>query len=234
MQVMDSSQLPPSDPVSERPSSAVERSHLPWKGGSCTANPVSLTGVRTEVGQEGQPACDVWITGQDDQSALLPSDSDVGQPSLSLPIPSRLSRVPSSTAALCSASDAQPAHNRALGGGQDHIKEGEVEPVFGEVSLASATPMTGPLPSVGATSASTIMAVEEAPKDLTNMLTIIAHDNNASGQSASSRDVIAVTSLSDLPNEVLLQILGYLDVCDLLSTSRVSPNLLISCVHGPD
>lgn len=29
-------------------------------------------------------------------------------------------------------------------------------------------------------------------------------------------------NLSDLPNEILLHILGYLDVCDLLSTSRVS------------
>ena len=30
------------------------------------------------------------------------------------------------------------------------------------------------------------------------------------------------TQLSDLPNEVVLQILGYLEVCDLLATSRVS------------
>ncbi|KAH8882241.1 hypothetical protein GQ53DRAFT_666272 [Thozetella sp. PMI_491] len=33
------------------------------------------------------------------------------------------------------------------------------------------------------------------------------------------------TELSDLPNEVLLEILGYLDVCDLLSTSRTSHHL---------
>lgn len=43
---------------------------------------------------------------------------------------------------------------------------------------------------------------------------------------ASAR-VSAATGLSDLPNEVLIQILRYLDVCDLLCTSRVSPDLLL-------
>lgn len=38
--------------------------------------------------------------------------------------------------------------------------------------------------------------------------------------------VSAMTNLPDLPNEVLLQIFGYLDVNDLLSTSRVSRMLL--------
>lgn len=35
------------------------------------------------------------------------------------------------------------------------------------------------------------------------------------------------TQLLDLPNEVLLEILGYLDVCDVLSTSRVSFHALL-------
>lgn len=33
-------------------------------------------------------------------------------------------------------------------------------------------------------------------------------------------------SLDVLPNEVLFNVLGFLDVCDLLATSRVSPSLL--------
>jgi hypothetical protein len=75
-----------------------------------------------------------------------------------------------------------------------------------------------------------MVVVQEAPKEVTNMLTVTVHDNNASDQSTSSPTVIAMTNLSDLPNEVLLQILGYLDVCDLLSTSRVSSDLFILCM----
>jgi hypothetical protein len=57
--------------------------------------------------------------------------------------------------------------------------------------------------------------------------TIIEADNAWPLRTASGG--FAMRNLSDLPNEVLLQILGYLDVCDLLSTSRVSPYLLLSC-----
>lgn len=76
---------------------------------------------------------------------------------------------------------------------------------------------------------------------------IIEADNSWPLRPAS--DVSAVTGLCDLPNEVLLQILRYLDVCDLLCTSRVSKDLLLplclcrtgnstpvlslSCISGP-
>ncbi|KAJ9152216.1 hypothetical protein NKR19_g4575, partial [Coniochaeta hoffmannii] len=52
---------------------------------------------------------------------------------------------------------------------------------------------------------------------------IIEADNSWPLRPAS--DVSAVTGLCDLPNEVLLQILRYLDVCDLLCTSRTSHRL---------
>lgn len=39
-----------------------------------------------------------------------------------------------------------------------------------------------------------------------------------------------LATLTDLPNEVLLHILGYLDVCDLLLLSRVSASESRRCV----
>jgi hypothetical protein len=118
-----------------------------------------------------------------------------------------------------------PDPTKHLCWGQSHIKETGVEPVSGEASMVSATPMACPPPSAEVASASTMVVVPEPPEEVTNMLTVTVHDNNASGHSASSPNVIAMTNLSDLPNEVLLQILGYLDVCDLLATSRVSSEL---------
>lgn len=44
-----------------------------------------------------------------------------------------------------------------------------------------------------------------------------------------------IMTLVDLPNEVLLHILGYLEVCDLLATSRVSDSRVATCeIVAPD
>jgi hypothetical protein len=51
-------------------------------------------------------------------------------------------------------------------------------------------------------------------------------EQNAFGMSTSVPRCSSQTRLFDLPNEVLFHILGYLEVCDLLATSRVRPSLL--------
>ena len=43
-----------------------------------------------------------------------------------------------------------------------------------------------------------------------------------------------LVSLSDLPNEVLLYILGFLEVCDLLATSRVCVPPICALLHMSD
>lgn len=232
-QVKESSQLPPLEPVSERSPSAVGSSHSPWGGGSCAVDPASRADARAGAGYEGQAAFDVRITSQEDQSAPLPSGSDVHPLALSGSILSRQSGDQSSMLSLYPDSDAQPAFDQRLSGGQNHIDEAEFGPVSGEAFMVSATPMACPPPPAGLAIASTTVVVQESPKEVTNMLTVTVHDNNASDHSTSSPTVIAMTNLSALPNEVLLQILGYLDVCDLLSTSRVSSDLFIS-LHEPD
>lgn len=48
-------------------------------------------------------------------------------------------------------------------------------------------------------------------------------------QTADGHAAIDAGSLTGLPNEVILHVLGYLDVCDLLATSRVSAIRLLWC-----
>lgn len=50
----------------------------------------------------------------------------------------------------------------------------------------------------------------------------------ASARAESNAFPVAMT-LADLPNEVLLHVLGYLDVCDLLAMSRVSSRSVMPC-----
>ena len=50
-------------------------------------------------------------------------------------------------------------------------------------------------------------------------------EQNTAGMSTSVPRCSSRTRLLDLPNEVLFHILGHLEVCDLLATSRVRPSL---------
>lgn len=93
---------------------------------------------------------------------------------------------------------------------------------LGEADRPSAEPM--PLLLACPTVAVASMGVEEAA--------ITKADNGCVLGLASG--VPAMTGLSDLPNEVLLQILRYLDVCDLLCTSRVSRLAYAECFKSID
>lgn len=94
----------------------------------------------------------------------------------------------------------------------------EHQPAFGEAQGASAGPMLSHPGSPRVADAST--AGEEAA--------IAEADNDRPMHATLASGIFATTSLSDLPNEVLLQVLCYLDVCDLLCTSRVSRDLSMS------
>lgn len=103
-------------------------------------------------------------------------------------------------------------------------------------SLSSDTPSNaGPTPGMDAFSPAMAVATDAQPVDemvpnsLQTALSIclesdalhvyqhFGNDNDGHSRGAASH----VLLLEDLPNEVLSHILGFLDVCDLLSVSRV-------------
>jgi hypothetical protein len=84
------------------------------------------------------------------------------------------------------------------------------EDVFVTASETTLTPASCPL-TTGETRSGTQAQAEE---------------QNAAGMGTSVPRGSSRPRLFDLPNEVLFHILGYLEVCDLLATSRVRPSLL--------
>jgi hypothetical protein len=108
----------------------------------------------------------------------------------------------------------------ALEASVDDAAHLDYQPALGEADGVSAEPMS--LHPVSPRVAAASMVGEEAA------ITEAGNDCPLRPRPG----VFAVTGLSDLPNEVLLQILRYLDVCDLLCTSRVSRDLLLLCLHA--
>ncbi|KAK3315797.1 hypothetical protein B0H66DRAFT_604112 [Apodospora peruviana] len=80
----------------------------------------------------------------------------------------------------------------------------------GEMSAVATSSSLGDCPWAGRSTEKQILVDEDS--EVSGMTTVPSHHGRA-------------TQFSDLPNEVLLQILGYLDVCDLLVTSRTSHHL---------
>jgi hypothetical protein len=206
---MDSSPLPLPGPGSSMCSTAVDSLDLTSGGGFNTAsnsNPDMDAAVATQLATR---RCHL---------ALLPSGNDTevlaSSPRL---VSSSRSTVPESVAPLNATNDAQPRINGISPGvasRTDHTEDTEYQPVSGEAAMTPVAPMICP-PSSFRVAAALAMVVSEN------------HEEEATLTEADN-DVVAMTNLPNMPNEVLLQILGYLDVCDLLSTSRVSEGLLLS------
>lgn len=211
--VMESSPLPSPGSGSSLCPTAVESLHLTSGGGFNTAPGSDSDGDAALAEQLATRACHL---------ALLPSGNDTeALASSSRSSSSSQSLMPEPVAPLNAKNDAQPRINGIsprVASRTDHTEDAEYQPVSGEAAMTPVAPITCPSSSSRVAAALAMVVSENHEEEAT----VTEADNDPSS------DVVAMTNLPDLPNEVLLQILGYLDVCDLLSTSRVSEGLLLS------
>lgn len=163
-----------------------------------------------------EPAVAVHLVNQTSHLTL----SAVEAQDMDSPAPSRFpnstrSSSPRLIASMALDNDAQPCL-RVTGGGAEAAPG----------AVPGAVVATQPVTSGEATGATDVpMSSYAGDSSSVGDVTAADSDNDQPKDSAAvveCRREDPVTNLTDLPNEVLLQILGYLDICDLLSTSRVS------------